>query len=215
MFYLSISWYTVKPYCIKCIVAYSNISVDTEEGAVRMVFPSAVCRTCLFLHTVGYAWLPLLKDGRVVTNEQNIPVSANLPTGYLGYQEFGISKVWKVYTYYLFLYFIDRISNDWGGQWWNLSTHTFCIHVYYIFYYPYSCDILFVCHSAMYILLGDCNVQELKTKCTCLFSNWAKYIFLFSVWLLHSILVQKLNGWMEESHCWKSLLIWCPLFMHR
>ncbi|XP_040192079.1 dedicator of cytokinesis protein 9 isoform X11 [Rana temporaria] len=41
---------------------------------------------------VGYAWLPLLKDGRVVTNEQNIPVSANLPTGYLGYQEFGISK---------------------------------------------------------------------------------------------------------------------------
>ncbi|XP_073470524.1 dedicator of cytokinesis protein 9 isoform X13 [Aquarana catesbeiana] len=41
---------------------------------------------------VGYAWLPLLKDGRVVTNEQNIPVSANLPTGYLGYQEFGIGK---------------------------------------------------------------------------------------------------------------------------
>ncbi|XP_077339112.1 dedicator of cytokinesis protein 9 isoform X12 [Lithobates pipiens] len=41
---------------------------------------------------VGYAWLPLLKDGRVVTNEQNIPVSANLPTGYLGYQEFGVGK---------------------------------------------------------------------------------------------------------------------------
>ncbi|KAM5181968.1 dedicator of cytokinesis protein 9 isoform 1-T1 [Mantella aurantiaca] len=41
---------------------------------------------------VGYAWLPLLKDGRVVTNEQNIPVSANLPTGYLGYQELGMSK---------------------------------------------------------------------------------------------------------------------------
>ncbi|XP_072267508.1 dedicator of cytokinesis protein 9 isoform X5 [Pyxicephalus adspersus] len=41
---------------------------------------------------VGYAWLPLLKDGRVVTNEQNIPVSANLPAGYLGYQDFGIGK---------------------------------------------------------------------------------------------------------------------------
>ncbi|XP_053311319.1 dedicator of cytokinesis protein 9 isoform X11 [Spea bombifrons] len=41
---------------------------------------------------VGYAWLPLLKDGRVVTNEQNIPVSANLPAGYLNYQELGMGK---------------------------------------------------------------------------------------------------------------------------
>ncbi|KAM4794641.1 dedicator of cytokinesis protein 9 isoform 2-T2 [Rhinophrynus dorsalis] len=41
---------------------------------------------------VGYAWLPLLRDGRVVTNEQNIPVSANLPAGYLGYQEVGMGK---------------------------------------------------------------------------------------------------------------------------
>uniref|UniRef100_A0A4X2M111 Dedicator of cytokinesis 9 n=1 Tax=Vombatus ursinus TaxID=29139 RepID=A0A4X2M111_VOMUR len=32
---------------------------------------------------VGYSWLPLLKDGRVVTSEQHIPVSANLPSGYL------------------------------------------------------------------------------------------------------------------------------------
>ncbi|XP_025064396.1 dedicator of cytokinesis protein 9 isoform X2 [Alligator sinensis] len=41
---------------------------------------------------VGYSWLPLLKDGRVVTNEQNIPVSANLPSGYLSYQDVGIGK---------------------------------------------------------------------------------------------------------------------------
>ncbi|XP_075708543.1 dedicator of cytokinesis protein 9 isoform X13 [Rhinoderma darwinii] len=41
---------------------------------------------------VGFAWLPLLKDGRVVTNEQNIPVSANLPVGYLCYQELGMGK---------------------------------------------------------------------------------------------------------------------------
>ncbi|KAM6286665.1 dedicator of cytokinesis protein 9 isoform 6-T6 [Spheniscus humboldti] len=41
---------------------------------------------------VGYSWLPLIKDGRVVTNEQHIPVSANLPSGYLGYQEVGIGK---------------------------------------------------------------------------------------------------------------------------
>ncbi|XP_053129814.1 dedicator of cytokinesis protein 11 isoform X3 [Hemicordylus capensis] len=33
--------------------------------------------------TVGFAWLPLLKDGRIFTAEQHLPVSANLPAGYL------------------------------------------------------------------------------------------------------------------------------------
>ncbi|XP_054384544.1 dedicator of cytokinesis protein 9 isoform X6 [Pongo abelii] len=42
--------------------------------------------------TVGYSWLPLLKDGRVVTSEQHIPVSVNLPSGYLGYQELGMGR---------------------------------------------------------------------------------------------------------------------------
>ncbi|XP_029329284.1 dedicator of cytokinesis protein 11 isoform X1 [Mus caroli] len=32
---------------------------------------------------VGFAWVPLLKDGRVITLEQQLPVSANLPPGYL------------------------------------------------------------------------------------------------------------------------------------
>ncbi|XP_061482553.1 dedicator of cytokinesis protein 9 isoform X1 [Rhineura floridana] len=41
---------------------------------------------------VGYSWLQLLKDGRVVTNEQHIPVSAYLPSGYLNSQEPGMSK---------------------------------------------------------------------------------------------------------------------------
>uniref|UniRef100_A0A8C3AE01 Dedicator of cytokinesis 9 n=1 Tax=Cyclopterus lumpus TaxID=8103 RepID=A0A8C3AE01_CYCLU len=36
---------------------------------------------------VGYAWLPLLKDGRVIMNESQIPVAANLPAGYLNCQE--------------------------------------------------------------------------------------------------------------------------------
>uniref|UniRef100_A0A3Q2WBW1 Dedicator of cytokinesis 9 n=1 Tax=Haplochromis burtoni TaxID=8153 RepID=A0A3Q2WBW1_HAPBU len=40
---------------------------------------------------VGYAWLPLLKDGRVIMNESQIPVAANLPAGYLSCQE-GASK---------------------------------------------------------------------------------------------------------------------------
>uniref|UniRef100_UPI00398F1DC7 dedicator of cytokinesis protein 11-like isoform X1 n=2 Tax=Pristiophorus japonicus TaxID=55135 RepID=UPI00398F1DC7 len=36
---------------------------------------------------VGYAWLPLMKDGRVVTSEQQLPVSSNLPPGYLGHHD--------------------------------------------------------------------------------------------------------------------------------
>uniref|UniRef100_A0A6Q2YQX4 Dedicator of cytokinesis 9 n=1 Tax=Esox lucius TaxID=8010 RepID=A0A6Q2YQX4_ESOLU len=36
---------------------------------------------------VGYAWLPLLKDGRVIMNESHIPVAANLAAGYLSCQE--------------------------------------------------------------------------------------------------------------------------------
>ncbi|XP_040057671.2 dedicator of cytokinesis protein 9 isoform X7 [Gasterosteus aculeatus] len=36
---------------------------------------------------VGYAWLPLLKDGRVTMNESQIAVAANLPAGYLNCQE--------------------------------------------------------------------------------------------------------------------------------
>uniref|UniRef100_A0A3P8R766 Dedicator of cytokinesis 9b n=1 Tax=Astatotilapia calliptera TaxID=8154 RepID=A0A3P8R766_ASTCA len=40
---------------------------------------------------VGQVWLPLLKDGRVITNEQQLPVAANLPAGYLSSQD-GVNK---------------------------------------------------------------------------------------------------------------------------
>lgn len=42
--------------------------------------------------TVGSAWLPLLRDGRVVMNEQHLPVAANLPARYLSSQD-GVNKV--------------------------------------------------------------------------------------------------------------------------
>lgn len=41
----------------------------------------------LLLLSVGYAWLPLLKDGRVITNDNHIPVTTSLPAGYLSCQE--------------------------------------------------------------------------------------------------------------------------------
>uniref|UniRef100_A0A3Q2P1E8 Dedicator of cytokinesis 10 n=1 Tax=Fundulus heteroclitus TaxID=8078 RepID=A0A3Q2P1E8_FUNHE len=36
---------------------------------------------------VGYSWLPILKEGRVQSQEFNIPVSCNLPPGYLAIKE--------------------------------------------------------------------------------------------------------------------------------
>ncbi|KAI1893735.1 hypothetical protein AGOR_G00126740 [Albula goreensis] len=41
---------------------------------------------------VGYAWLPLLKEGRLASQEFNIPVSCNLPQGYLLTKEPGSAK---------------------------------------------------------------------------------------------------------------------------
>lgn len=42
--------------------------------------------------SVGYAWLPLLKEGRLTTQEFNISVSSNLPPGYLGNKDASNTK---------------------------------------------------------------------------------------------------------------------------
>ncbi len=43
--------------------------------------------------TVGYAWLPLLKDGRVSSQDFSIPVSCSLPGEYLHIKEPSSTKV--------------------------------------------------------------------------------------------------------------------------
>lgn len=42
---------------------------------------------------VGYSWLPLLREGRLSSQEFNISVSCNLPPGYLTVKEAGSTKV--------------------------------------------------------------------------------------------------------------------------
>ncbi|XP_018588078.1 dedicator of cytokinesis protein 10 isoform X3 [Scleropages formosus] len=42
---------------------------------------------------VGYAWLPILKEGRPVSQEHSIPVSCNLPPGYLLTKDPGSGKI--------------------------------------------------------------------------------------------------------------------------
>ncbi|CAH2315231.1 dedicator of cytokinesis 11 isoform X3 [Pelobates cultripes] len=41
---------------------------------------------------VGYSWVSLLKDGRIMTSEQQLPVSANLPPGYLSHSDSQMKK---------------------------------------------------------------------------------------------------------------------------
>jgi dedicator of cytokinesis protein 9/10/11 len=42
--------------------------------------------------SVGYAWLPLLKKGKLNIEEQWLPVAASLPSGYLSIQALGLGK---------------------------------------------------------------------------------------------------------------------------
>lgn len=67
---------------------------DQERAAINRSWTSSFSMYLfwLLLLSVGYAWLPLLKDGRVITNENHIPVTTNLPAGYLSCQE-NASKV--------------------------------------------------------------------------------------------------------------------------
>ncbi|XP_035264875.1 dedicator of cytokinesis protein 9-like isoform X5 [Anguilla anguilla] len=66
------------------LFTFFHISCDsTSKGSTK--------KRDLVETQVGYAWLPLLKDGRVITNEQQIPVAASLPAGYLSCQE-GVTK---------------------------------------------------------------------------------------------------------------------------
>lgn len=63
---------------------------DVAATAVLLITPNrdSACPSL----TVGSAWLPLLRDGRVIMNEQQLPVAANLPARYLGSQD-SINKV--------------------------------------------------------------------------------------------------------------------------
>lgn len=67
--------------------------VETPGNLQFLALSRSKCLTrCCTLPTVGSAWLPLLRDGRVIMNEQHLPVAANLPARYLSSQD-GVNKV--------------------------------------------------------------------------------------------------------------------------
>lgn len=50
---------------------------------------------------MGYAWLPLLKDAQLASQEHNVPVASSLPPNYLSLQEPTSGKV-LIRTFMLF-----------------------------------------------------------------------------------------------------------------
>lgn len=59
-----------------------------------VVLWQCVCVYCMLVYdTVGYAWLPLLKDGRITSQDFSIPVSCTLPGGYLLIKDASSTKV--------------------------------------------------------------------------------------------------------------------------
>lgn len=65
-----------------------KIPLAAAKFIVGLMFTSWLC-----VSSVGYSWLPLLKEGRLSSQEFNIPVSCNLPPGYLAIKEANNTKV--------------------------------------------------------------------------------------------------------------------------
>lgn len=58
----------------------------------------------LFLCAVGYAWLPLLKDAQLASQEHNVAVASSLPPSYLSLPEPTSGKV-LIHTLILFKWY--------------------------------------------------------------------------------------------------------------
>ena len=73
---------TVMSLCLS-VIDITGLKYQTISRLASLLSPLSV----------GYAWLPLLKDGRVIMSENQVPVAVNLPVGYLSCQEGGAGKV--------------------------------------------------------------------------------------------------------------------------
>lgn len=62
-------------------------------SAVAWFMVGLICSSFLCVSSVGYSWLPLLKEGRLSSQEFSIPLSCNLPPGYLAIKEASNTKV--------------------------------------------------------------------------------------------------------------------------
>ncbi|GFY79358.1 dedicator of cytokinesis protein 9 [Trichonephila inaurata madagascariensis] len=66
------------------LFTFHHISCEQPKSSKRRDVPVA--------NIVGYSWLPLLNKGRLFIDDQNLPVSVNLPPGYLSCKPLGLGK---------------------------------------------------------------------------------------------------------------------------
>lgn len=66
------------------LFTFHHISCEQPKSTKRRDGPVA--------SIIGYAWLPLLNKGRLTLDDQTLPVSINLPSGYLSCQPLGLGK---------------------------------------------------------------------------------------------------------------------------
>ncbi|KAK4319158.1 hypothetical protein Pmani_009878 [Petrolisthes manimaculis] len=65
------------------LFTFSHIAIEAAKGGKREVPVETV---------VGYSWLPLTHKGRLITDEQVLPVAAHLPAKYLSIEPLGLGK---------------------------------------------------------------------------------------------------------------------------
>ena len=42
---------------------------------------------------IGFAWIPLFKNGKLFSGEKVLPIAQNLPNNYLSYEQVGFGQV--------------------------------------------------------------------------------------------------------------------------
>ncbi|KAL8624516.1 hypothetical protein ACOMHN_053059 [Nucella lapillus] len=70
---------------------FHHISCEASKSGSRLSSASVKKKDALET-PVGYAWMPLLHDGRVVVGEHGIPVASSLPAGYLAHDTLSPGK---------------------------------------------------------------------------------------------------------------------------
>ncbi|KAK7085701.1 Dedicator of cytokinesis protein 9 [Halocaridina rubra] len=68
------------------LFTFSHVAIEAAKAGKKDVPVETV---------VGYAWVPLTSKGRIVTEEQMLPVAVNLPSKYLSIEPLGLGKGWN------------------------------------------------------------------------------------------------------------------------
>ncbi|PVD19166.1 hypothetical protein C0Q70_21731 [Pomacea canaliculata] len=70
---------------------FYHVSCEASKSGSRHS-SSSVKKKDMIETPVGFSWMPVLQDGRVVVGERTIPVACNVPTGYLAYDTLSPGK---------------------------------------------------------------------------------------------------------------------------